>query len=447
MVKLRPWLWGLAAVAFAPILVFGANGAVVLLALIALAAPGFAAWRTAIYELAGNPVGWALGGLLAVAAISLFWAPAPLAAADKLARLAILWAGGCAALAAIKCATPDLLKWFARLLPAAICLALVFYWVELATAARVITFITGLQAVMQARFPAPEEQELFRLIYGFGAIGRGAGLLALFVWPAMMCCIALFPAWGKWLAAALGMAVFVTILPLPMQAAPLAMTAGAIAFAGAWFAPARAPRLMAAAVIALFGLMPFISYYVARPEAVGIEKHQLPGSWQHRVEIWHFAAGRIAEKPVLGWGFDASRNIDAGQTQFVLEQPDGTEIIYPGIGLLPLHPHNGILQVWLEMGALGTLCVMLLMFGLGRSLAAITTSYGRLGAAVACASTASALCVGLLSFGQWQSWWQASLWLGAILCIGALRAQDSLKRRPGVAEAAGPRDAASRLNP
>ena len=29
------------------------------------------------------------------------------------------------------------------------------------------------------------------------------------------------------------------------------------------------------------------------------------------------------------------------------------EVIYPGIGLLPLHPHNGVLQVWLEMGAVG----------------------------------------------------------------------------------------------
>lgn len=419
---IRHWLWGLAAAAFVPIIVFGANGTVILLALVALAVPGFWAWRDAIYDLAKNPVGWALGGLLCVATLSLMWAPAPEVATDKLLRLAILWLGACAALAAVRNADTDIIKWLVRLLPAGICLALILYWVELATQARIVTLITGLQAVMQARFPAPQEQEAFRLIYGFGAISRGAGLLALFVWPAMACCMVLFPAKGKWLAAVLGVAVFVTIFSLPMQAAPLAMLAGALACLWAWYAPQRAPRLMAAAAIVLIAVMPLISYHVSRPEVVGIEKHTLPGSWQHRVEIWHFVAEKIAVKPLLGWGFDASRNIDGGQTQFVLEQPDGSEVIYPGIGLLPLHPHNGVLQVWLEMGAIGALMVMLLLYGMGQSLAAIATDHGRIAGAMATASTASALCVGLLSFGQWQSWWQASLWIAAALCLGVLRA-------------------------
>jgi exopolysaccharide production protein ExoQ len=216
--------------------------------------------------------------------------------------------------------------------------------------------------------------------------------------------------------------VFVTIFPLPMQAAPLAVAVGAGAFFWVWHSPRRAPRLMAAMTIVLIGAIPLISYQVARPEALGIAKRQLPGSWQHRVEIWHFTASRIAEKPLFGWGFDASRSIDGGRTQFVLERPDGSEVIYPGIGLLPLHPHNGVLQVWLEMGAAGALLVMLLIYGIGQSLSSIGTEHGRLGGAMVSAATASALCVGLLSFGQWQSWWQASLWLSAVLCLGVLRA-------------------------
>ncbi len=415
-------LWWAAALAFAPILVFGANGTVILLALIALAVPGFGVWRTAIYDLAKSPLGWALGGLLALAVISLAWAPRPDVAIDKLLRLAILWLVGSAAMAAVNLAKEDILKWMMRLLPLGICLALLFYWVELATSARLITGITGLQAVMQARFPTPEEQEQFRLIYGFGAISRGAGLLALFVWPAMAACVILFPAKGKWLAGVMAVAVLLTIAPLPMQAAPMAMGVGGLAFAWTWYAPKTAPRGMAAMVILLIGVMPLISHTISRPEVVGIEKHQLPGSWQHRVEIWHFTAQRIAEKPLLGWGFDASRNIEAGKTQFVLEQPDGSEVIFPGIGLLPLHPHNGVLQVWLEMGAIGALLVVLLIFAMARALASIITDDGRMAGAMTAASIASALCVGLLSFGQWQSWWQASLWIGALLCSGVLRA-------------------------
>lgn len=422
MKTVRLWLWAFAAAAFAPIIVFGANGTVILLGLVALAVPGLRAWRGAINDLARTPIGWALCGMLVIAITSLIWTPAPDVAADKLLRLVLLWFGGCAALGAISNADTNTITWLARLLPVGICVALLFYWIELATSARIISLITGLDAAMQARFPTPQEQELFRSVYGFGAISRGAGLLAIFVWPAMACCIALFPARGKWLAAVLGGAVFVTILPLPMQAASLAMVVGAGAFFCTWFAPQRGPKVMVALAVVLTVIMPLISYHVARPEVLGIEKHQLPGSWQHRVEIWHFSATKISEKPLLGWGFDASRNIDGGNTQFVLELPDGSEKIFPGIGLLPLHPHNGILQVWLEMGAVGAVLLTLLFFGLGKSLAAITNAYGRLGGAMASASTASALCVGLLSFGQWQSWWQASLWIAALLCTGALRA-------------------------
>lgn len=416
---MRAWLWGLAAVAFAPIIIFGANGTVILLVLVALTAPGFAAWRRALVVMAAQPVGWALGGLLMLAALSLAWAPAPLMSLVNLSRLFILWFGGCAALAAVREAPEDILKWLVRLLPAAVCLALLFYWIEIATSARLISLFTGLQAAMQARFPTPEEQEYYRLVYGFSAISRGAGLLSIFVWPAMVCCMILLPGRGKWLAAALGIAVFVTVCRLPMGAAPLAMAAGTGAFAWAWVSPWGAPRLMALLIIVLIGVTPFIAYQIPRPETVGVEKRELPGSWQHRVEIWHYTARKIADKPLLGWGFDASRTL-GGTTQFVLEQPDGAKITYPGISLLPLHPHNGILQVWLEMGAAGALLVMVMIYGIGQSLAGIVREHGRFGGAMASAVTASALSLSLLSFGQWQSWWQASLWLSAVLCLAVL---------------------------
>ena len=418
---IRDWLWGAAALVFAPVTVFAANGMVIPLGLLALAAPGVSALRNTLSGLARTGVGWSLGGLLGLAALSLFWTPAPGDAADKLLRLAILWLGGVSALSAVNTADRTRIKWFARLLPAAVCLALLFYWIELASSARLITLLTGLREVMQARYGTPEEQEYFRALYGFGAISRGAVLLTIFVWPAMACCAALFSGWGKWLAPTLGGAVFTTVFFLPMQAAPLAMGAGAVAFLLAWCAPRRGPRLLAALMIVLIGVVPLSAYQIARPEALGVAKSALPGSWQHRVEIWHYSAGKIAHKPVLGWGFDASRGIERGQTQFVLETPDGGRRTFPGVSLLPLHPHNGVLQIWLELGAIGALLAALFVFGLGRRLVDFTAGHGRFAGAAAAACASSALTIALLSFGLWQSWWQASLWLAAVLCLGAGR--------------------------
>ncbi|MBX9701023.1 MAG: polymerase, partial [Acetobacteraceae bacterium] len=67
--------------------------------------------------------------------------------------------------------------------------------------------------------------------------------------------------------------------------------------------------------------------------------------------------------------------------------------------LLPLHPHNGALQLWLELGVVGA--------GLGALLALLLAwRAGRLARPeVATAMLASAAVTFLLSFGTWQEWW------------------------------------------
>src|SRR3546814_3641058 len=81
----------------------------------------------------------------------------------------------------------------------------------------------------------------------------------------------------------------------------------------------------------------------------------LPLSWQHRIEIWRFAAEKAAERPLTGWGFDATR---------VLGRIAESEV-FSG-RTLALHPHNLSLQVWLELGGVGALLVVGIGFFLFR---------------------------------------------------------------------------------
>ena len=241
-------------------------------------------------------------------------------------RLALLWLGGCAALAAVRKAGTVIIKWLVRLLPTCICLALLLYWIELATQARLITLITGLQAVMQARFPTPQEQETFRLIYGFGAISRGAGLLALFVWPAMALLHDPVSGQGQMAGWRLWVLRFLQrYFHCRCRRRRWRYWLGLWPISGPGYAPQRAPRLMAALTIVLIGVdaADFVSCVAARSawESRSI-RCPAPGSTGWKSGI--LPREKIAVKPLLGWGFDASRNIDGGQTQFVLEQPDGT---------------------------------------------------------------------------------------------------------------------------
>jgi O-antigen ligase len=80
----------------------------------------------------------------------------------------------------------------------------------------------------------------------------------------------------------------------------------------------------------------------------------------------------------------------------------------PHVELMPLHPHNGALQLWLELGGIGALLGAALVFALG--VAAARSSAPAVGAGM----LASAAVTGMLSFGLWQAWWVASLLLALV---------------------------------
>ena len=115
-------------------------------------------------------------------------------------------------------------------------------------------------------------------------------------------------------------------------------------------------------------------------------------SVQHRLEIWSFAGARNAERPLLGWGLDASRAI-----------PGGTAPTDLGVPYLPLHPHNVTLQIWLELGIPGA--ALLALFGVRLWLALGAAAWPRPYAAAVVGSLVAAFTVSLGSYGLWQEWW------------------------------------------
>lgn len=135
----------------------------------------------------------------------------------------------------------------------------------------------------------------------------------------------------------------------------------------------------------------------------------LPNSLLHRTEIWRFVAGRAWERPFLGWGLDASRELPGGDADVVVWIHQGNNGIssFPS-QILPLHPHDFLLQAWLELGFVGAVLVAGLM---------ATLLYAARRSPPALAALAAALVVASASFSLWQSWWVASLFLSAALAV------------------------------
>ncbi len=140
----------------------------------------------------------------------------------------------------------------------------------------------------------------------------------------------------------------------------------------------------------------------------------------HRTKIWEFSAKRIAERPIFGWGADASRRIPGGDTIVNINQdlgfPDRRYVTTAVI--MPLHPHNAALQVWLELGLIGAILLAVLCGGI--PFACQRAAWSRASAAAGLATFSTAYIIAMLSFSLWQSRWNALLWLIAASSIALL---------------------------
>ena len=224
-----------------------------------------------------------------------------------------------------------------------------------------------------------------------------------------------------WLRAAGLLAGAAVLVALPGESAKLAVLAAALAAGLALALPRFGPALPGFALaLALLATPAVLGPVLER----GIPAGGWPPSAAHRLLIWDFAAQRIAEKPLLGWGMEASRAVPGNRgaappealARFGLDGP-GAAVWLPTAQMLPLHPHNGPLQLRLELGWPGALLAALLAALLG--LACRRAARPAIAAAVLAAGGVTAM----LSFGAWQEWW-----VGAELL--ALAAVAGLPPRP-----------------
>jgi O-antigen ligase len=240
---------------------------------------------------------------------------------------------------------------------------------------------------------------------------RGATTLSLFCWIAILHLLKT----GRRLAAA---AVFVlaaiVVARMISLSAFLAMLVALTVFALAWWRARLAAWLLGGGVVLIAAVLPF----VAPDRGAVFRLHQvlpgLRGSAMHRLIIWNFASERWHDHPLLGWGMDASRAIPGGKTDISEYMNLPPELHLTG-AVMPLHPHDAVLQWWLELGIVGAvLGAAIVLATLWKTVAPGAT---RIGQAVGLAVIATALLPLLLNFGVWQAWWESSLWLIAALVV------------------------------
>ncbi len=238
-------------------------------------------------------------------------------------------------------------------------------------------------------------------------ISKGETILGLLLWPVAA---ALWRESGTHAAAACIAMAIGGFFFLPHVAVLASLAAGAAACFAVMLFKRRAAVIMGLAFSALILLAPLLMRAVPSGDVMFEKVGSVYPSAVHRIYMWHFVTDRIAERPILGWGMDSSRRIP-GAHEKLRKDPLGLwkqEI-------LPLHPHNVVLQTWLELGLVGAALMAVLV-------ALVFVQCARSGTPLfetaLCSAVATGyLAAGSLSYGAWQNWWFSFGWIAAALVL------------------------------
>lgn len=249
-----------------------------------------------------------------------------------------------------------------------------------------------------------------------------ATVVALLTWPFLLI-LARRSSRAVVLAAAILSAV---IMFVGSDAAVLGLMLGVPVFLFARWRPRVAGPFLGVALTGLILAAPWIPSLFPDPRVSMTVIEYLPNSGVHRIAIWQTTAVHIFERPWLGHGFDTSR--------ILYPQSSAVDVRFakPTIGMsegfsaepIPLHPHNMILQIWLELGVIGAFATLTTLLSILVGLARVPLENNERAAGYGFFVTA--LAIAAVAYGAWQAWWLSALGLSAVFLVGIFsRAQKS----------------------
>ncbi|MBE7246776.1 MAG: O-antigen ligase family protein [Actinomycetospora chiangmaiensis] len=237
---------------------------------------------------------------------------------------------------------------------------------------------------------------LLRTQAGFQNLKRSAVPLVPLVWPAAAFALA---SRRVLLAAALFGAVVLGVVTAHAGAAFFGLAAGCVAWLAARLSPKLAAGATALLVLGLLATGPVagtLGSWLVDEEARVVLREQ---DASERLVIWRAFEGRVHDRPILGHGFDTSYSVSK------MPRPGGASPGPEEGSIRDIHPHNAPLQIWVELGLVGALATAIVagfvLWRMARLPAqAAAPRFGLL---------LSVLGITLVGFGAWQSWWIASV--------------------------------------
>ncbi len=219
---------------------------------------------------------------------------------------------------------------------------------------------------------------------------RAVVVLTLFAAPAALI---IFQRYGGLAVVCLFATLFVAVLTTESQAAQLGVLGAMVVLVFALVTPRAAIWVCGVGGILTIVVMPFLFSQVSFDDLFsGMPNAEM--TLMPRLEIWTFVSQKILEQPLLGYGLETGR---------FMPIDDMVRSYFPGEYLH--HPHNGVLQIWFEMGALGALMLAAAWGLIVRQTALLEAK----SIPFVLAGLCCVMIIGSVAHGVWQSWWVSAL--------------------------------------
>lgn len=353
---------------------------------------GFAAWP---FVFGGCPpvsrsAAYWVGGILLLAAASCLWAAFPHTALLRTLKTAGVLVPGFLLVSLAAALPQERLRPHLWILPAAVAAAAALIVLEIAFDFPIYRLTHHIAAGHKVNGAKLNRSAVTALACGVPVMAAAAlhrngktraGILALFGAMAMLTSSQSFQ-----LGFALAVLLY-AVFPYRRRKGWVALTAGlavgiaAAPFLAVWMFDHLAPTV---------NTMPFFG-----------KGHGFGGQ---RLEIWDFVSRYALGSPFYGYGIDATRHITDFDIKHLFWEMDTV-----------LHPHNIVLQFWIEFGAIGAL----FLCGFFTWLLRICRDTG---SRAVLPSFAALMAVGAFGYGMWQAWWLGVLVLCAAYTIIAVKA-------------------------
>ncbi len=380
----------LAGLLFAPVGVIAPKGLAPLLFAVAVWQLLLDLRARRLREIFDTRVAWLLTALSLWSLMTVSWAPDPELSIVSAAKIAGTFFAGLVMLAAARRLAPPAREWLGGAVIAGFAVAALALALEVAA---------GYPAT-QAWYAYQDRGDEFRA----AALNRAVVLVFLASWLAAV----EFRRRGRaWLGCTGIVAAAVIVFGADGNSAKVAVLVAVPLAAVAWWIGNRTHVVIAAVAVLGVTVAPMLPLNLLAPDRYAKVIPEAYYSALHRLHIWRFSAERILDKPAFGWGLDASRDLPGGDARL----PEGGVV-------MSMHPHNGTLQVWLELGVIGA---GLLAVVVAVSLLAQCQIRDRFDAAATLGASVVVLVIANLSFGIWQTWWLCTFGLLAALVTAAVR--------------------------